>query len=110
MVRNLHQGPHWFLCTAVEVLGQVTYVVEMEDGQQWKRHVDQFKTWLHYSQFEPVMDSVLQQVAEDLSTEPSADSSETETPSPAEESSTFPDPSSPGGSEMVTPRYPSWNR
>ena len=113
MARNLRQGPDWLPCTVVEVLGPVTYLVETEDGQRWKRHADQLKTWLPFlptARSEPVSDSVPQQIAEDFSSEPTEDSSETETHTPAEESSPLPDPSSTAGSEMVAPRYPSRNR
>ena len=32
--------------TIVEVLGPVTYLVEVDGGHQWKRHADQIKDWL----------------------------------------------------------------
>ena len=46
MARNMRPGPAWIPGTIVEVLGPVTYVVETETGQQWKRHADQLKDWL----------------------------------------------------------------
>ena len=47
LVRNHRPGPDWIPGTVVEVLGPVTYLVEMEEvGQRWKRHIDQLKDWL----------------------------------------------------------------
>ena len=43
MVRNVRPGPDWILGTILEVLGPVTYLVQTEDNQTWKRHVDQLK-------------------------------------------------------------------
>ena len=45
-VRNVRPGPDWNPGTIVEVLGSVTYTVETEGGQRWKRHIDQLKEWL----------------------------------------------------------------
>ena len=46
MVRNHQDGPDWIHTTIVEVLGPVTYLVETDRGQKWKRHADQIKDWL----------------------------------------------------------------
>ena len=46
LARNLRDGPDWIPATIVEVLGPVTYIVETESGQRWKRHADQLKDWL----------------------------------------------------------------
>ena len=46
LARNMRPGPAWIPGTIVEVLGPVTYVVETETGQRWKRHADQLKDWL----------------------------------------------------------------
>ena len=46
LARNMRPGPAWIPGTIVDVLGSVTYVVETETGQQWKRHADQLKNWL----------------------------------------------------------------
>ena len=46
MARNLRPGADWVPCTIVEVLGPVTYLVDTDHGQRWKRHADQLKTWL----------------------------------------------------------------
>ena len=43
MARNVRPGPNWIPATIVEVQGPVTYSVETEDGQVWKRHLDQLK-------------------------------------------------------------------
>ena len=46
MVRNHHDGPDWMPATIVKVLGPVTYLVETDHCQKWKRHADQIKDWL----------------------------------------------------------------
>ena len=46
MVRNHRDGPDWIPATIIEVLGPVTYLVETDSGQKWKRHTDQIKDWL----------------------------------------------------------------
>ena len=43
MARNVRPGPNWIPATIVEVQGPVTYLVETEDGQVWKCHLDQLK-------------------------------------------------------------------
>ena len=50
MVRNLRPGPDG---TVMEVLGPVTYIIEVEDGSRWKRHADQLKNWLPSSPTAP---------------------------------------------------------
>ena len=37
----------WIPATVVEVLGPVTYIVETDEGNRWKRHADQIKNWLY---------------------------------------------------------------
>ena len=47
LVRNHRPGPDWIPGTIIEVLGPVTYIVEIEEGgQHWKRHINQLKDWL----------------------------------------------------------------
>ena len=46
LVRNHRDGPDWIPGTIIEVLGPVTYLVETDSGQKWKRHADQIKDWL----------------------------------------------------------------
>ena len=46
LARNLRPGPDWIPGTIVEVLGPVTYIVEVDGGQRWKRHIEQLKDWL----------------------------------------------------------------
>ncbi len=41
LVRNLHEGPKWLRVTVVEQTGPVSYRVQMENHQVWRRHVDQ---------------------------------------------------------------------
>ena len=43
MAQNIRLGPNWIPATIVEVQGPVTYLVETEDGQIWKHHLDQLK-------------------------------------------------------------------
>ena len=38
---NLRPGPNWIPGTVAEVLGPVTYTIETDAGQSWKRHTDQ---------------------------------------------------------------------
>ncbi len=46
MIRNHRPGPDWIPGTVVEVLGPVTYIVDTDEGQRWKRHADQLKNWI----------------------------------------------------------------
>ena len=46
LVCNHRDGPDWIPAMLVEVLGPVTYIVETDDGNRWKRHADQIKNWL----------------------------------------------------------------
>ena len=46
MVRNHWDGPDWIPATVIELVGPVTYLVETDRGQRWKRHTDQIKDWL----------------------------------------------------------------
>ena len=43
MVRNLRPGPNWVPGVIVERAGPLSYVIETEDKQIWRRHVDQLK-------------------------------------------------------------------
>ena len=45
MVRDYRSGTNW-IPAVVEVLGPVTYIVETDTGQRWKRHLDQIKNWI----------------------------------------------------------------
>ena len=47
LARNVRPGPDWVPGTIVQVLGPVTYLVETDDGQRWKRHTDQLKVLLY---------------------------------------------------------------
>ena len=46
MVRNHRGGPDWIPATIVEIFGPVTYLVEIDCGQKWKRHANQIKDQL----------------------------------------------------------------
>ena len=43
MVRNLRPGPDWIPGTILRQLGPLSYEVEVEQGLQWKRHVDHLR-------------------------------------------------------------------
>lgn len=47
MVRNYRSGPAWVKGTISEQRGPLTFMVTVNDGQLWKRHVDQIK---HFQQ------------------------------------------------------------
>ena len=43
MARNLRTGPNWIPGVIIERAGPLSYVIETEDKQIWRRHVDQLK-------------------------------------------------------------------
>ena len=43
MVRNYRSGPDWIPGTVTKALGPLTFLVCVENGQVWKRHIDQIK-------------------------------------------------------------------
>ena len=43
MAKNLRPGPNWISGVIVEQSGPLSYVIETEDKQIWRRHVDQLK-------------------------------------------------------------------
>ena len=43
MARNLRPGPDWVSGVIVERLGPLSYLIETESHQYWKRHADQLK-------------------------------------------------------------------
>ena len=111
MARNLRPGADWVPCTIVEVLGPVTYLVDTDQGQRWKRHADQLKTWLPpLSAPSPEVDAE-PDLSSDLSPDLPEDPPNKSAPSESTEESSNPSesPSSPS-SELVAPRYPQQNR
>ena len=101
MAQNLRPGPEWIAGVIVERLGPLSYLVETEAHQFWKRHVDQLKevgdSPLRSTEFEviPEWDS-----ASPGSGEPSLPASG----EPPQPSSTEPDPSVPESStETASP-------
>ena len=46
MVRDYRSGTNWIPAVVVEILGPMTYIVETDTGQRWKRHLDQIKNWI----------------------------------------------------------------
>ena len=45
MARNMRPGPNYVPATILEVLGPVTYLVETDGREIWKRHLDQLKVF-----------------------------------------------------------------
>ena len=43
MAQNLRPGPNWIPGVIIERAGPLSYVIETEDKQIWKRYVDQLK-------------------------------------------------------------------
>ena len=43
MAKNLRPGPNWIPAVVVERLGPLSYLVETEDRELWRRHVDLLK-------------------------------------------------------------------
>ena len=43
LVRNLRPGLDWLRGTIVRKLGPLSYLVELDDGRLWKRHIDHIK-------------------------------------------------------------------
>ena len=41
---NFREGPRWFPGVIVERLGPLTYLVQMDTGVFWRRHVDHLRT------------------------------------------------------------------
>ena len=44
MVLNLRAGPKWVPGVIVEVLGPLTYLVQLKTGMFWRRHIDQLRS------------------------------------------------------------------
>ena len=44
MARNLRPGARWITGVIVKKLGPMTYLIQVETGQLWKRHVDHLRT------------------------------------------------------------------
>ena len=45
MVGNFRPGPDWTPGMVDQVMGPVTYLVKLPNGQSWKRHTDQIRSW-----------------------------------------------------------------
>ena len=43
MAQNLHPGPMWITATIAQQRGPLSYLVNVENGEQWRRHVDHLK-------------------------------------------------------------------
>ena len=111
MARNLRPGADWVPCTIVEVLGPVTYLVDTDQGQRWKRHADQLKTWLPPLSAPSLEVDVEPDLSSDLSSDlPEDPPNESAPPESTEESSTPSESPSSPSSELVAPRYPQRNR
>ena len=46
LVRDFRSSDKWIPAVVVEELGPVTFIVETDEGQRWKRHLDQIKSWI----------------------------------------------------------------
>ena len=45
MVKNFRSGPDWLPGEIVQLLGPLTYLVDVGNGRFWKRHVDHLKDY-----------------------------------------------------------------
>ena len=79
-VRTHRPGPDWIRGTIVEVLGPVTFIVEVEGGQRWKRHIDQLKDWLPPVDDDPASVLIDSEAGIDDSVEPPTPLIETSSP------------------------------
>ena len=43
MIRNMRPGPKWIPGVIIERKGTLSYVVETEEKQVWRRHAEQLK-------------------------------------------------------------------
>ena len=41
--RNLRDGPHWVKAVVLDRLGPVSYLVRLEGGELWRRHIDHLR-------------------------------------------------------------------
>lgn len=57
LVRYFHSGHNWTTAVIVQVLGPVTYIVQTDEGQCWKRHIDQMRKFVNGSTDESVVGS-----------------------------------------------------
>lgn len=113
MARNLHPGPDWVPSTILEVLGPVTYLVETEEGQRWKRHADQLKDWLSsapHTASENSSEDAFEPVTNDEPNVGPGEDAEPESDEPAEPEVEEPESPEPSSPETVMPRYPQRNR
>ena len=115
MARNLRPGPDWIAGIIVERLGPLSYLVETETHQLWKRHVDQLKevsdSPLKPMEFEVVSDrddSNLVIPSSPMVVPDSASESTESTLDPPESAIVTPDPSPP--STTTTPSESSVTR
>ena len=42
--RNLHDGPRWLKAVVSDRLGPVSYLIQLKNGDYWRRHVDHLRT------------------------------------------------------------------
>ena len=57
LVRDFRSGRNWTTAVVIEVLGPVTYIVQTDEGQRWKRHVDQMRKFVNRSTTESAVES-----------------------------------------------------
>ena len=112
LARNLRPGPDWIRGTIVEVLGPVTYIVEVDGGQRWKRHIDQLKDWLAPIVGERHSEESTSEraVVDPDAMEPNDEPSDTPDDLPGTEEGPRAAPSADPSSGPAERRYPSRNR
>ena len=44
MVKNFHSDPTWVPGVVIQKLAPLTYLVEVQGGLKWKRHIDHIKS------------------------------------------------------------------
>lgn len=112
MARNLRPGPDWVPATILEVQGPVTYLVETDDKQVWKRHLDQLKEFEERRQTPEVSSEDSEFPSVPLSPEPELPTAESELPELAADSPELEsnDQDVSQSSDTATSRYPSRDR
>ena len=117
MARNLRPGPDWIARIIVERLGPLSYLVETETHQLWKRHVDQLKevsdSLLKPMEFEvvPERDDTVPVIPTSSEFIPASMSESSEcTPNRPESAVVIPDPSPPAAITTTPEPEPSVTR
>ena len=123
MARNMRPGADWVPATILEVKGPVTYLVETDEGQVWKRHLDQLKELEQKKQSTeftsedtefPSIPSIQDPTEPDDPPEPEDPGDPIDPANVEPESNNEENPQNssvePQASDITTPRYPGRNR